>query len=63
MQNNKDIEWYYRILEIRKEPSLATPEDILKLTDDVLMQLYFGGEKNSIFALGTSLTNKSIDNG
>lgn len=62
MQSNKDIEWYYRILEIRKEPSLATPEDILKLTDDVLMQLYFNGEKNSIPALGTSLINKSIDN-
>ncbi len=61
MNADKDISWYYRILEIRKQPALATHEDILKLTDDVLLNLYMGSNSNPVSSLSTMLINKTIN--
>jgi len=30
------MEWMWRIMEIRKNPKCATEEEIIKLTDDIL---------------------------
>lgn len=43
-QSDSDLrfEWQCRVMEIRKDPKSATPEEIVKLTDDFFMRLYFG---------------------
>lgn len=35
-------DWLIRVMEIRKNPASATPEEILKLADDYFYNLYFG---------------------
>ena len=55
-------EWMWRIMEIRKNPSLATPDDIVKMTDDIIYKLYFGASNNEIAELGRLMTSKSIEN-
>ena len=41
-ESGRNGDWLMRVMEIRKYPASATPEEIVKLTDDVLMQIYFG---------------------
>jgi len=56
-------DWLMRVMEIRKQPTSATPEEIVKLTDDVLMQIYFGisPEDKIGRALSVSVKNVSED--
>jgi len=55
-------EWMWRVMEIRKNPSLATPDDIVKMTDDILYKIYFGKSEADISELGRVLTGKSVEN-
>lgn len=43
-----DTEWFYRILEIRKNPDSATKEDILKMADDLVLVIYGWQSENKI---------------
>lgn len=43
-----DTEWFYRILEIRKNPDCATKEDILKMADDLFLSIYGWQLENKI---------------
>lgn len=40
--SEKELDWQIRVMEIRKNPLTATPDEIVKLTDDYFMRLYFG---------------------
>lgn len=42
MSNATLIDWQLRVMEIRKSPETATLDEIVKLTDDYFMRLYFG---------------------
>jgi hypothetical protein len=54
-------EWMWRIMEIRKNPSLATPDDIVKMTDDILYKIYFGKSQTGIAEVGKVLTGKLVE--
>ena len=38
--------WVFRVMEIRKNPSCATTEEILKLADDFFYNLYLAKNTN-----------------
>lgn len=50
------LAWQYRVMEIRKDPKSATPEEIVKLTDDFFMRLYFGDPIRCNADLGRNLS-------
>lgn len=56
-----DSDWQFRVMEIRKNPSCATPEEIVKLTDDYFMRLYFGNPLRCTADISRNLTGSIKD--
>lgn len=57
-------EWMWRLMEIRKNPSIATHEDVLKMADDIFYTFYAGRVHGSELAnVSNNLSGKiSIEN-
>ena len=41
-QSASEIDWRFRVMEIRKHPETASLAEIIKLTDEYFVKLYFG---------------------
>ena len=33
-------DWFFRVMEIRKNPDIATKEEIVKMTEDIIYMMY-----------------------
>lgn len=58
MSEDLSREWMYRVMEIRKDPSIATPEDIAKLATDYIYSVFSAMPRNPIADLAQILTNQ-----
>lgn len=54
---DRDITWMWRIMEIRKNPELATHEDIINMTDDILLGIYTKNSNTSFADVGKNFIN------
>ena len=58
---SQEIEWIWKIMEIRKKPELASHDDIIKMTDEILYK-QFSSAPVSEFNLSQTLTYISVEN-
>lgn len=59
VKNDNDPTWMYRIMEIRKDPACATPEEIQRLATDLIYSMYCTMPKNPFADLAQILTHHS----
>jgi hypothetical protein len=58
---SQEIEWIWKIMEIRKKPELASHDDIVKMTDEILYK-QFSSVSVGEFNLSQNLTKISVEN-
>lgn len=56
MAEELDQDWIFRVMEIRKDPSVATVADIEKLASDFIYSLYCNIPRHPIAELAQILT-------
>ena len=51
-------DWFFRVMEIRKNPDIATKEEIVKMTEDIIYMMYIPPTMQNVANYGNKLNEE-----
>jgi hypothetical protein len=51
-------DWFFRMMEIRKSPDIATKEEIVKMAEDIIYMMYSPPAMQNVASYGNKLNEE-----